>query len=209
MPGWSLISFSSTLVQSSEEWVIVVSYWNWNIPAKYFSWLRTDYLPMQMTPHYCHAVFRKPADRHAIAASLIRDLARIREWCNHWYMKLHPNKTKALVVSRSWMWAYLMVTWSCQWFLSKPVQTTTSLAWNLKARSHSKTTCVVLFPVSLRELLFWGWCMFQKRKFEKYISLHCVWYRNAGWVQGCSQPLVASLSCVFFSFPWRRCLWSC
>ena len=26
-------------------------------------------------------------------------------------------------------------------------------------------------------------------------------------VQGCCQPLVASLSCVFFSFPWCRSLW--
>ena len=38
-------------------------------------------------------------------------------------------------------------------------------------------------------------------------SLHCVWHRNAGWVQGRSQPMVASLSCVFFSIPFRRCLW--
>ena len=26
-------------------------------------------------------------------------------------------------------------------------------------------------------------------------------------LDGCSQPLVASLSCVFFSFPWLRFLW--
>ena len=25
----------------------------------------------------------------------------------------------------------------------------------------------------------------------------------------CNQPLVASLSCVFFNFPWRWCLWGC
>ena len=36
---------------------------------------------------------------------------------------------------------------------------------------------------------------------------HCVWYRNVGWVQGCRQPLVASLNFVFFSFPRCRCLW--
>ena len=47
------------------------------------------------------AVVRKPAERPAVAASLNRDLARIREWCNHWCMILNPNKTKALVVSRS------------------------------------------------------------------------------------------------------------
>ena len=44
-------------------------------------------------------VVRKPADRHAVSASLNRDLARIQEWCNHWCMILNPNKIKALVVS--------------------------------------------------------------------------------------------------------------
>ena len=47
------------------------------------------------------AVVRNPADRHAAAASLNRDLARIKEWCNHWCMILNNNKNKALVVSRS------------------------------------------------------------------------------------------------------------
>ena len=47
------------------------------------------------------AVVRKPAGRPDVAASLNRDLARIQEWCNHWCMILNPNKTKALVVSRS------------------------------------------------------------------------------------------------------------
>ena len=47
------------------------------------------------------AVVRKPADRPAVAASHNRDLARIQEWSNHWCMILNPNKTKALVVSRS------------------------------------------------------------------------------------------------------------
>ena len=47
------------------------------------------------------AVVRKPADRPAFAASLNRDMARIEEWCNHWCMILNPNKTMALVVSRS------------------------------------------------------------------------------------------------------------
>ena len=47
------------------------------------------------------AVVRKPADRPAVSASLNRDLTRIQEWCNHWYVILNPIKTKALVVSRS------------------------------------------------------------------------------------------------------------
>ena len=47
------------------------------------------------------AVVRKPADRPTVAASLNRDVPRIQEWCNHWCMMLNPNKTKALIVSRS------------------------------------------------------------------------------------------------------------
>ena len=47
------------------------------------------------------AVVLKPADRPAVAASPNRDLARIHEWCKHWCMILNPNKTKALVFSRS------------------------------------------------------------------------------------------------------------
>ena len=40
----------------------------------------------------------KPADRPAFHN---RDLARIQEWCNHWCVILNPNKTEALVVTRS------------------------------------------------------------------------------------------------------------
>ena len=47
------------------------------------------------------AVVRKPANRPAVSATIHRDLARIQEWCNHWCIILNPNKTKALVVSRS------------------------------------------------------------------------------------------------------------
>ena len=71
------------------------------IPVKWLSWWRTDYMPMLITPQYRQALVRKPADRPAVAASLNRDLARIQEWCNHWWLILNPNKTKALVVSRS------------------------------------------------------------------------------------------------------------
>ena len=95
------------------------------------------------------AVVCKPADRPVVAASLNRDLARIQEWCNHWCMILNPNKTKALVVSRS-----RTVTWSYLWFLSTLVPTFTSLARSVTVSSPSKTLCVILFPVSLRELAF-------------------------------------------------------
>ena len=46
-------------------------------------------------------VVRKPGDRPAVAASLKWDLDRIQEWCNRWSMIPNPNKTEALVVSRS------------------------------------------------------------------------------------------------------------
>ena len=48
------------------------------------------------------AVVPNRADRPAVAASLNRDLTKIQEWCNHWCMMRNPNKTKALVVGRSW-----------------------------------------------------------------------------------------------------------
>ena len=44
------------------------------------------------------AVVRKLADKPAVA---VRDLARIRECCNHWSMILNSNETKALAISRS------------------------------------------------------------------------------------------------------------
>ena len=50
-----------------------------------------------------------------------------------------------------------MVTWSCLGFLYELVPTSTSLAWSLAASSPSNTMCEVLFPVSLRELVFLGW----------------------------------------------------
>ena len=39
--------------------------------------------------------------RPAVTASSKRDLAVIQRWCNHWWEIQNPNKTKALVVSRS------------------------------------------------------------------------------------------------------------
>ena len=47
------------------------------------------------------AVVRKPEDRPAVATSLNRDFYRIQNWWNHCCVILNPNKTKALVVSRS------------------------------------------------------------------------------------------------------------
>ena len=49
------------------------------------------------------------------------------------------------------------LTKPCLGFLSLLVPTSISLAWSLTASSPSKTMCMVLFPVPLRELVFWGW----------------------------------------------------
>ena len=87
-------------------------------------------------------VVRKPADR-PVDASLNRDLARIQEWCNHWCMILNPNKTKALVVSRSKNVNPPMVTWSCLGFPFVLVPTSISLARSLAASSPSTTMCMV------------------------------------------------------------------
>ena len=50
-----------------------------------------------------------------------------------------------------------MVTWFCLGFPFALVPTSTFLAWSLTADSPSKTMCVVLSPVSLKEFVFWGW----------------------------------------------------
>ena len=50
-----------------------------------------------------------------------------------------------------------MVTWSCLGFPFALVPTLTFLAWSSTAGSHSKTMCVVLSLVSLKELVFLGW----------------------------------------------------
>ena len=47
------------------------------------------------------AVVPSPGIRVAVAESLIRDLGRVREWCDLWRMKLNASKTKTMIVSRS------------------------------------------------------------------------------------------------------------
>ena len=67
------------------------------------------------------AVIRKPADRPAVAASLNRDLARIQEWCKI------ITKLRHLSLVDPGLLALPMVTWSCLWFLSELIPTSTSL----------------------------------------------------------------------------------
>ena len=97
---------------------------------------------------------RKPEDRSTVAASLNKDLARIQEWLNHWCMILNPNKTMALVVSRS-----RAVNPPHDDLVLSGVSIRANpyldiLGMKLTASSPSKTMSVVLFPVSLRELVF-------------------------------------------------------
>ena len=47
------------------------------------------------------AVVPSPGARVAVAESLIRDLGRVSELCDHWGMKLKASKTKTMIVSRS------------------------------------------------------------------------------------------------------------
>ena len=47
------------------------------------------------------AVVPSPGVRVAVAESLIRDLGRVSEWCDHWGMKLNASKTKTMIVPRS------------------------------------------------------------------------------------------------------------
>ena len=47
------------------------------------------------------AVMPSPGVRVAVAESLIRDLGKDSEWCDHWRMKLNASKTKTMIVSRS------------------------------------------------------------------------------------------------------------
>ena len=47
------------------------------------------------------AIVPSPGVRVAVAESLIRDLGRLSEWCDLWWIKLTASKTKTMIVSRS------------------------------------------------------------------------------------------------------------
>ena len=47
------------------------------------------------------AVVPSSDKRSVISESLNRDLAKISEWCRMWGMKMNPNKTQSMIVSRS------------------------------------------------------------------------------------------------------------
>ena len=75
-------------------------------------------------------------------------------------MILNPNKFTALVVSRSRNANPPHGDLFLSGVTFELVPTLTFLAWSLTAVSPSKTMCVVLSPVPLKELVFWGgWSM--------------------------------------------------
>ena len=47
------------------------------------------------------ACIPSPNMRSDVVASLNRDLSKISTWCNLWGMRLNPNKTQSMIVSRS------------------------------------------------------------------------------------------------------------
>ena len=102
------------------------------------------------------AVIHESADRAAIAASLKRDLARIQEWCNHWCKILNPNKTKALIVSRSRTVSPPHGDFVLSGVSICAIPYVGVLGVKFDTSSPSKTMCVILFPVCLGELVFWG-----------------------------------------------------
>ena len=133
-------------------WVLFCSSF---MPVKCLSWKRTDYMPMLMTPLL--AVVRKPADRPAAAASLTGTWLGLRSGAiiGAWYWIQTKLRLQWLV--NQGLWTLHLVTWSCLGFSFALVPTSIFLAWSLTAGSHSKTMCVVLSLVSLKELVFSFW----------------------------------------------------
>ena len=76
-------------------------------------------------------------------------------WSCLGFLSEHVPTSTSLAWS-SGLWALSVVTFSCLGFLSEHVPTSTFFSRNLTASSTSKTMCVVMFPVSLREFVFCG-----------------------------------------------------
>ena len=135
----------------------LVLFYLFYIPATCLSWLRSDYLPMQMTPHNWQLFTSQQTDLLLLPPTHTEAWLGFRSSVitGAWYLIL--TKWRHYSLTDPGLWALPMVTWSCLKFLSELVPTSTSLAWRLTASSPSKTMCLVLFPVSLRELVFWGW----------------------------------------------------
>ena len=154
------------------------------------------------------AVVHKPADRPAVATSLNRDLARIQEWCNHWWMILNPDKTKASVVSRS------RTVDPPHWWLG--------LVWGLNLRDSPNLDILglkfdsrltvedlargIVSRVSQRIGIF----RFVKRVLvDTHVLLRCIYAFVLPILKYCS-PVVGLLLNVVFGFSRARCIrWPC
>ena len=89
---------------AASEWIPIVSdVPQWTVLGPLLFILYTSQM-FELVEHWLYAyaddsiqlaVFRKPADRPAVAASLNRDLDRNQELRNYSCMKFNPNKTKA------------------------------------------------------------------------------------------------------------------
>ena len=64
-------------------------------------WVRKNMLVSYADDATLLARIPSPNKRSDATESLNRDLSRISTWCNLWGMRLNPNKTQSMIVSRS------------------------------------------------------------------------------------------------------------
>ena len=149
-------------------------------------------------------VVHKPADRPAVAASINRGLARIQEWCNQWSMLLNPNKTKALVITRSRTVNNPHGGLVLSGIFIHASSNLNILGMKFDSKLDFKDKCWVLILVSLREFVFWGW--WSVRLWAPpcyYIAIIHLYSQSLSIVHFCGGQLLN----VTFSFSRARCIW--
>ena len=163
----SLDELSITL--STLWWIPIISgvtqgsvlglFYLFHIPAKCLSWLRTDYLPMQMTPHYWQ-----------LFASQQKDLLLLYLLTGTWLgfrsgaitgfsVILNPDKTTAIVVSifRTVSPPHGDLVLSGVSIRASPNLDILVVKFDgkLTFEDHVRRPCAL--PVSLRDFVYWGW----------------------------------------------------
>ena len=124
------------------------------IPVKFLSWWRKDYTPMLLTLNHLQLFAGLQKDLLLLPPLINRDVARIQEWCNHWCMKLNPNKTSALLVSRSRTVNPLQGNLVLSVVSICTCPNLDNLGVKFDTGSLSKTMCAVFYLVSLKEFVF-------------------------------------------------------
>ena len=121
-----------------------------------FKLVGTDRVPMQISNLL--AVVHKTQTDLLLLPPLAGTWLRFRSCAitGAWYWILTKLRLSLLVYDPR-LWTLPMVTWSCLWFSFTQVPTLISLACSLTERLPSKTMCMVLFLVALKEVVFWGW----------------------------------------------------